>query len=761
MFNTKVQQHFKRKAGSGIDAPANTQSGNNLLHTAVNDLDPKKVLDLIEKGANVNQPNFDGNTALHLAIAKKDHDLINLLLDKGADVNVKNGAEESCFFNAVHKEIKNSTLVKMMDMGADISASNKQEKTVLHSASEQGNAKLVSILVNKGADVNAKTATGMAPVHFAANKGNIDSVNILADNSANLDIKNNALETPLHLASKENHIEVVRFLLTDNEVQKNINKNVNMRDGENAAAYAVKKNNAEIVELLLEYGVEPNRQDNNGRQLLYHAAMKGHLEISSILIEKGADVRKATVDKKTEKTLMHHAVKNNNVKLVALLYKHNADVDIVDESDNTPLSEAIEFSKDYRIVTALLAAGADVNRMDSLGNRPIDKICSNYFLGENRQKILSSVLSKRPNLKMSDDLLVDTPPLHMLIEKGHMEAIPQLIDAGADIHETDRVANHTTFLSSCVKGNIDIWEMLFNSDNPPNVGDVDFEGKNAIQIFSDTNDHLTSAKDKLKYLIEKGVDIEHRDNNGMTPILSAAKNNHENCFNIMAISGADLTKVDNDGNNVIHNAMHAMSQSIHKKALEYVDILGINTLNNEGMNALHLASRVNRPKAVEALLEVENIDIEMENGEGKTALELAVRGGNVGVINKLIEKGANKDLRFEGGQSLMHLAATLFNKNTIAKLHEVGMDINEKDANGNTALHIASELGKHNVVEYLLNNGAIDSEPNNNGKVPFQIALEGTQNLSIKKFMEFHENKAEILKKLEQEKRTRKNQPKM
>ncbi len=44
----------------------------------------------IDRGANINLPNYGGNTPLHLAYARRDYDMIKLLLDNGANPNYFN-----------------------------------------------------------------------------------------------------------------------------------------------------------------------------------------------------------------------------------------------------------------------------------------------------------------------------------------------------------------------------------------------------------------------------------------------------------------------------------------------------------------------------------------------------------------------------------------------------------------------------------------------------------------------------------------------
>ncbi|KAL2827273.1 ankyrin repeat-containing domain protein [Aspergillus pseudoustus] len=102
----------------------------------------------------------------------------------------------------------------------------------------------------------------------------------------------------------------------------------------------------------------------------------------------------------------------------------------------------------------------------------------------------------------------------------------------------------------------------------------------------------------------------------------------------------------------------------------------------------------------------------------RTALWHAVRGGNVDLVQLLLEKGAATGARDINripllgrgagwGQSFLCSAAARGSSETLQVLLEHGWDVNEVDKEGMTPLHLASARGHRSTVMALLNNAQV------------------------------------------------------
>lgn len=93
---------------------------------------------------------------------------------------------------------------------------------------------------------------------------------------------------------------------------------------------------------------------------LMMAALKGHLGIAQLLIERGADVNK------TGWAPLHYAATGGQVALIQLLLEHHAYIDAESPNGTTPLMMAAQYGT-LAAVKALLAAGADPALKNQLG----------------------------------------------------------------------------------------------------------------------------------------------------------------------------------------------------------------------------------------------------------------------------------------------------------------------------------------------------------------------------------------------------------
>jgi len=86
-------------------------------------------------------------------------------------------------------------------------------------------------------------------------------------------------------AIKANDIDAVKNLLK----KRYIDVNIQNKYHDTALMLAVKNNNSEIVQILLDNGANPNIQNNNGKTPLMLVAINNKSEIAQVLLDKDAD----------------------------------------------------------------------------------------------------------------------------------------------------------------------------------------------------------------------------------------------------------------------------------------------------------------------------------------------------------------------------------------------------------------------------------------------------------------------------------------
>lgn len=136
-------------------------------------------------------------------------------------------------------------------------------------------------------DTVFKSATEI--MMYYINNANIESANaLLKDQEIKIDLANDIGMTPLHQAVKVNNLSFVNLLL---DYGANPNVLTEWRMGaESPLMIACVNNFYEIAKLLLDYGADPTAKNAMGLPCLHLAAMNGCLEIALLLVSKGCDI---------------------------------------------------------------------------------------------------------------------------------------------------------------------------------------------------------------------------------------------------------------------------------------------------------------------------------------------------------------------------------------------------------------------------------------------------------------------------------------
>ncbi len=215
-----------------------------------------QALELLQKGANVNDKDDDGQTALHKAAARG------------------------------HK----SMLVALLASGADLGERDAKGRTPLMTAAESGNAEIVTLLVTPGTVANLagdvlKAGSGKLPA-------GLDKLGGVLQNrvSSALDQTDPDGRTALTLAAAGGHAECVKALLpSGNESRARVLRPD--KKGQNALMLAAAGGHADVLDWLLHRPdwagpltlADLRRTDRDGKTALELAEAGGHKHVVRLL----------------------------------------------------------------------------------------------------------------------------------------------------------------------------------------------------------------------------------------------------------------------------------------------------------------------------------------------------------------------------------------------------------------------------------------------------------------------------------------------
>ena len=372
-LETKTRLLMERFGGKGGNP-------DNEFRRAAERGDVAAVLNLLEKGVNINYGSTALPTALAVASSSNQLSMMKLLLDKKAKVDAR-GGKWATALGAASSKGQIAAIQLLLEHGADPDYG-------IYSASCKGQNAIIELLLEKGGNINAHGGLGDA-LSAACSGGHETTVNLLLSHRAGIyargeiaDVEfgeawsleqeedarliprgcgspnDRGLYSALCVACKNGHGEIVQLLIY--VLEKNAETEGQLLGKYSSAldkACAAPKGDLDTVQALLECGADPNYGSSRALQT---ACVRGKQDIIELLLEYGADVNGRDGNKPT--ALIKAALwEHENV--VELLLKQGADVNAWSTHDAycTALIAACSSTANQSLVQLLLEGGADVN----------------------------------------------------------------------------------------------------------------------------------------------------------------------------------------------------------------------------------------------------------------------------------------------------------------------------------------------------------------------------------------------------------------
>ena len=360
---------------------------------------------LLKHNTNVNIQDIDGWTPLMLACrySKNITVIIEMLLKYGADINVQdkygwtalmmacrhskttssNKTVELLLKNHANVDLQNNDKWTALMLASRYSKEKSTEKTVklllkyhanpniqeddgwtalmLASTNSrfESSEETVKILLKYKADPNIQEVDGWTALMVATKSSNVTStegtVKILIENGANINQQKlngySALMLAVVDSSTESSINTVKILL-EGEADVNLIEN----DGYDALCIAARNSNStETVQLLLEYGSNPNFIYKGQKiiKLLYNNYLDNEIDVNilGLLISFGAKLTDLPNDKNLKKILKEKGYLKSNTQNI-INYLNRSDIKLYKSTcqicfeDNVGISEC---KKEHKI----------------------------------------------------------------------------------------------------------------------------------------------------------------------------------------------------------------------------------------------------------------------------------------------------------------------------------------------------------------------------------------------------------------------------
>jgi ankyrin repeat protein len=506
-------------------------SGPSDIANAAQSKDAAAVRKLLKDGADVNAAQGDGMTALHWAALNGDVDMASMLLYAGANVGAKTR------------------------IGG---------YTPLHLAAQVGNAGVIAPLVAAGAQVAALTSTGATALMQAAHSGSADAVRILIENGADPNVKETANgQTALMFAAAADRVDVVKLLLSrgaDINVTSRVEDFSQLTMTNDVDQNGVPRPQAppppggrDIPGVTRPYNYNELIDKHGGLAALHFAARQGAMATADALLKGGAKINQRGAGDLTTPILV--AAINGHFDLVSYLLDSGADPNLASIGGVTPLYAVLNVQwqprsfypqpraylqqkTDYlTLMKKLLDKGADPNART---NR------NTWFTQYNF------------DLLRTDDS--GATPFWRAAYASDIAAMKMLLEHGADPNIWTMKVATRSFNQGGVRGGSDSDPSgrpalpTGAAGTPPLVAAA---GAGYSEGFAGNAHRFapTGMMAAVKYLIEEvGVDVNAEDEDGNTAVHNAASRGDNEMILYLVSKGADVKKVNRRGQTTVDMA---------------------------------------------------------------------------------------------------------------------------------------------------------------------------------------------------------------
>ncbi|XP_056219508.1 ankyrin repeat and SOCS box protein 2-like [Seriola aureovittata] len=338
----------------------------------------------------------------------------------------------------------------------------EEEEEPLFRAISVGDASRVKALVmSPGTNLMLPSKPGWLAIHQAAWYGQDTCLRVLLSAQPGMINKRTERgESALLVGVNKDQLRCVQVLL-----EYGADPDITNYERETPLYKACERNSAAMVAVLLNHGAAVNTHCIQGWTALQEAVVRNNVEICEMLLKAGA---KHSLTNMYGISPLFSAAQTGQATTLRFLLKHGADINSQAADGATALYEAAKNGHE-EIVKLLLSQNADANKPGKTGLLPL------HIAAQRGSDIIVSLLisaTSKARIRRTG-----ISPLHMAAERNRDEVLEALIEAGFDVNaqlseERSKLyedRRSTALYFSVINNNIDAVRMLLTAGADPNL----------------------------------------------------------------------------------------------------------------------------------------------------------------------------------------------------------------------------------------------------------------------------------------------------
>ncbi|KAJ7059381.1 ankyrin repeat-containing domain protein, partial [Mycena amicta] len=474
--------------------------------------------------------------------------------------------------------------------------------------------------------------------------------------------------------------------------------------------WAARLGYSDVMQLLCQQGADIGADHGFLGNTLQAASFRGHLEVTRMLLEYGADVNKQVVSyemsyfRASNALLQPHgeplrikigrysnALQAASVEghrdVARLLLEHGANINVQGGHYGNAL-QAASAGGHVDIALLLLERGADINAQGGHYGNALQAASAGGHVD-----VALLLLEHGADINAHGGH--DGNALSAASAQGHLDVALLLLERGADINvQGGHYGN--ALQAALAGGHVDVAQLLRERGADVNVQGGHYG--NALQAAS-AGGHV----DVALLLLERGADINAQGGFPGNALSAASARGHLDVALLLLERGADINVQGGHYGNALQAASYEGRLGVAQLLLERG--ADINAHGGVYGNALSAASAQRHLDVAQLRLE-RGAGVNVLGGHYGNALQAASAGGHVDVALLLLDRGA--DINAQGGVhgNALSAASAQGRLDVALLLLERGADINVQGGHYGNALQAASYEGRLGVAQLLLERGA-------------------------------------------------------
>jgi ankyrin repeat protein len=549
----------------------------------------------------------------------------------------------AALLNAIQDKDSQS-VERLLDGGAGM-----KDPNILIQACLTSNEESVRLILAFGADPDAVDNSGHTPLLSATKAGSVESAKLLIKYGADPNLQAGPdAETPLAAAISEHNLELVHFYLMYGGDATRI-----MGNGKTAVLRSITKTTpAKLLQLLLDYGTNPDCKDREGTTAMFTAIQAVRIDLMALLLDHGANpnlpgpkhplwpstyqpealqlLLSRGADPRKSPGLMELAASIKNIDSISILLDAGISPNIKKDGIYTPLCSAIR-DNSVEIVTMLLAKGADPNLTAS--EYPAFKCVTH-----DRLHILPQLVAAGANLHKPKGIL-ETAVAH-----NHMEALKYLLRKG--VNPNDRNEDGFTPLTTAIRDNrSEMVDMLLANGADPSIRGEDWPIAMAVKRPAILKKLLATVPnpssvrgviemavvanqpESIKLLLKAGVSVEDKTGGVFSPLTTALREDRTDIVRFLLYEANADPNAPGE-----HLPIIKAIRRCRGKDTECIEMLlergaDVNKMYR-GWNAVLQAVESGNSKVLQLLIDLGNgVDLDIRDESGRTVKEIVTERG--------------------------------------------------------------------------------------------------------------------------------------